>query len=39
MALGVLIVSLPSCSGDGKPLRASSAKSALKKETVYNSMR
>lgn len=35
IALGALLVGLPSCSGDGKPLSASSAKSALKKEAIF----
>lgn len=35
IALGVVMLALPSCSGDGKPLSASSAKSALKKEAIF----
>lgn len=35
LAIGSMIVFLSACSGDGKPLTASSAKSAIKKEATF----
>lgn len=35
IALCVSVVALPSCSGEGEPLSASTAKSALKKEAIF----